>query len=340
MHLGGIVLVTAVVIGGSTVAAGATSSCRVGSRHRGEVVTSVNGVSAKGTCGVAGVAGSFTVVGKRLRIVPVYVTTSPTATTFIDSSDPSPSFGDVCVGNYVKIIGTGSSGTVTASSVAVLPPNVGHLKGVVTSVNGASATGSCGTSGDAGTFTVVGRRLRIVTVGVTTGSPATAFTDSADPSPSFADVCVGVQVEGFGTFSGGSFTASAITVLAAPPSRTVGVVTSVNGVSTAGTCGVSDSAGEFTVVGDWRNGILTVEVTTGTGATTFIDSSDTSPSFQDICVGVDVGAAGTSSAGTLTATQVTVLPPGSGGGSGDSGGGGSGGGGSGGGKHHHHHGGH
>jgi len=70
LHPGTIVLLSGVVIVGSTVAAAAAPANRGGQRHHGgSVVTSVNGVSTAGTCGVAGAAGNFTIVGKHLHIV-------------------------------------------------------------------------------------------------------------------------------------------------------------------------------------------------------------------------------------------------------------------------------
>jgi len=301
LHLGTIVLLSGVVVLGSAVAAGAAPANRGGQRHHGgAVVTSVNGVSTAGTCGVAATAGNFTVVGKHLHIVTVDVSTS---TTFTDSADPTPSFADVCVGNYVKAAGTLSSGTLTATSVAVLPPNTARIKGVVTSVNGVSTAGTCGVSAAAGDFTVVGRHLHIITVDVAT---TTTFTDSADPSPSFADVCVGTDVKALGMFSSGTLTASSVEVLPPKTDHVKGVVTSVNGVSTAGTCGVSGSTGAFTLVPRRHSVILTVNVTS---TTTFSDSADPSPSFADICVGDKIEALGSLSTGVLTAAQLVVLPP-------------------------------
>lgn len=63
------------------------------------------------------------------------------------------------------------------------------------------------------------------------------------------------------------------------------------------------SAGAFTLLGNWRRGIVTVEVAT---TTKFVDATDASPSFADISVGGHVGALGTLSSGTLTATTVAV----------------------------------
>jgi hypothetical protein len=301
LHLGTIVLLSGVVIVGSTVAAAAAPANRGGQRHHGgSVVTSVNGVSTAGTCGVAGAAGNFTIVGKHLHVVTVDVATS---TTFTDSSDPAPSFADVCVGNYVKALGTFSSGTLTTTSVAVLPPNTGRIQGVVTSVNGVPTAGTCGASATTGDFTVVGRHLHIITVEVAT---TTSFTDTADPSPSFLDVCVGADVKALGMFSSGTFTASSVEVIPPRTDHVKAVVTSVNGVSTSGTCGSSGATGAFTLVPRRHAVILTVNVTS---TTTFIDSADPSASFADICVGDKIEALGTLSTSVLTAAQLVVLPP-------------------------------
>jgi hypothetical protein len=264
------------------------------------VVTSVNGVSTVGTCGVARATGAFTFVGRRLRIVTVNVTST---TTFSDVADPAPSFADVCVGDNVKSLGTFASGALTASTVEVLQPKLARTTGIVTAVNGTATTGTCGTSGLAGTFTLVPRRhLRIVTVEVGTTTP---FTDSADPTPSFADVCVGNHVMAVGTVAADTLSATSVAVLPPNQGRDQGLVTSVNGTAATGTCGSSDVAGVFTLVGNWRRGIVTVDVST---TTTFVDAADATPSFADICVGGHVGALGTFSSGTLTATAVAVLP--------------------------------
>lgn len=192
-----------------TVTASSITVLQVTAQLKG-VVSSVNGVSTAGTCGVAGDAGAFTVVGKHLHIRTVNVTTS---TTYTDVSDPTPSFADVCVGNHVKATGTVASGVITASSVAVLPPNLARLKGVVTSVNGTSSSGTCGVAAAAGTFSLVGNwRHGIINGAVTT---TTTFTDSAVTTPSFADVCVGTDVEVLGMFSSGTLTATHVVVLPA-----------------------------------------------------------------------------------------------------------------------------
>jgi hypothetical protein len=264
------------------------------------VVTSVNGVSTAGTCGVAEATGTFTVVGRRLQIVTVTVTST---TTFSDAADTSPSFADVCVGAHLRIMGGGSGGAVSAATITVLPPAQVVARGVVTSVNGAAASGSCGSSGASGSYTFVGSRLLIITVQVTS---ATTFADAADTSPSFADVCVGAQVKTTGTWSSGTFTASSVLVKAPQAMKADGLVTSVNGATASGSCGSSATAGTFTIVARRHGTAVTIDVAT---TTSFADPADPTPSFADVCVGNRTRAVGTSASGTLDATSVAVLPP-------------------------------
>jgi len=260
-------------------------------------------VSVAGTCGSPASSGDFTVVtGRRaLAIITVEVTTS---TTFTDSADTAPSFADICVASHVKALGTFSSGTLSASSVSVLAPRPRHLNGIVTSVNGVSTADTCGAATTAGSFRLVpaNHARLILTVGVTT---STAFTDSADTAPSFADICVGSHLNAVATVSPGALTASSVTVVAPRPRHIQGIVTSVNDVSTAGTCGTSSGPGSFTVVTRAHGqGIVSVEVTS---STTFADSADSAPSFADICVASHLKALGTLLSGTLTASSVSVL---------------------------------
>lgn len=127
-HLGFVPVAVVVILAGSVAGAGAASAGRIAMRHHHGnqgIVTSVNGVATTGTCGTATATGNFTLVGMRRAIVTVDVTP---ATTFTDPAvvSPSlPSFADVCVGSYVKTLGTVASGVLTAASVAILPPR--HL---------------------------------------------------------------------------------------------------------------------------------------------------------------------------------------------------------------------
>ncbi len=128
-HLGIIAPVAIVVIlAGSVVAGGAASASRVAPRHHNVaqgIVTSVNGVSTPvgTTCGVAGTAGIFTLVGMRKTIVPVDV---GTGTTFTDAALTSATFANVCVGGQVRVLGTLSSGTITATAVTIVPRSRHH----------------------------------------------------------------------------------------------------------------------------------------------------------------------------------------------------------------------
>jgi hypothetical protein len=108
--------------------------------------------------------------------------------------------------------------------------------------------------------------------------------------------------------SSDTVTATAVFVSPPPtpkPHAVFGTVASVNGVSTAGTCGVADTAGAFTLTA-FHNTTDTVDVAT---TTTFSEHGVTSPSFADVCVGGKVGAIGTISSNTVTATAVFVSPP-------------------------------
>jgi hypothetical protein len=79
-----------------------------------------------------------------------------------------------------------------------------QVDGTVDSVNGTSTAGTCGTAGATGAFTMTDQEGGTLTVDVTS---TTTFDD-----PSFADVCVGVDVEVTGTLSSGTLTATNVSV--------------------------------------------------------------------------------------------------------------------------------
>jgi hypothetical protein len=247
-------------------------------------------------------------------------------TTFSDAALTSATFGDVCVGDQVRALGTLSSGALAATLVTIVPA---QAQGIVTSVTvGTTAsTTSCGSGGLAGSFTLgsfwalpvataIPQRLTTVDVAVTT-----TYTDPAITSPSFGNVCVGDQVKALGTLSSGVLAATAVTIL---PTQAQGIVTSVtvgtNTTSTTpGSCGTGGATGTFTVASIPPIGIVplpvaamptrlltTVDVT---GTTTFTDAAITSPSFANVCVGGHVEATGTLSSGVLVAAAVTILAP-------------------------------
>jgi hypothetical protein len=177
--------------------------------------------------------------------------------------------------------------------------------GSVSSVNGDSTAGTCGTAGATGSFTVTGWKSTATTVDVTS---ATTFAGSLIAPPTFANVCVGKLVAAVGTLSSDTVTAAKVFVIRAPAPPTqrgaFGTVTSVDGVTTTGTCGTAGAAGSFTLTA-WKSDSSTVDVS---AITTFNDPAADPPSFADVCVGSLVGAVGTVSGDTVTASKVCVVP--------------------------------
>jgi hypothetical protein len=315
-HLGIFVpLAVVAILVASVVAAGAASASRIAPRqHNGVqgIVTSVNGTStpAGTTCGVASASGVFTLVGMRHGIVAIDVTVGTTATAFTDAALTTPTFANVCVGSRVIALGTLASGTLTATSVTVIPA---QAQGIVASVNGIStpAGTTCGVAGASGTLTLTGgmRRQAVTTVDITGGT--TTFRDAALTAPTFANVCVGSRVIALGTLSAGTLTATLVTIV---PAQAQGIVTAMTVAGLTATCGSSGDSGTLTLGGmrpmpvfanaPWL--VTTVDITGGT--TTFTDVALTAPTFANVCVGSRVIALGTLSAGTLTATLVTIVP--------------------------------
>jgi hypothetical protein len=324
------------------------------------VVASVNGTATAGTCGTAATAGSFTLAvgwwgwdGHAGTFQPdhsghtltVDVTTS---TAYVDPATTSPSFADVCVGDHAGVAGSDSDGTIAASEVYVATP-VSRAEGTVSAVDGSTAAGTCGVAAAAGSFVIGtastqpaadksgghgsgwsgwgdGGSSSPVTVDVTA---ATTFVEPGNSSASFADVCVGSQVGAAGTSSSsGVLSAASVYV---QPSRAFGIVTSVNGTTTAGTCGTAGGTGTFIVLqggdahgwlpDDGQGGSATPVTVDVTSSTTFYTPGKSSASFADVCVGSFAAATGSSSSGALDASTVFVLPAKSGSGGGGGGGG-------------------
>ena len=332
LHLGICVPVAVVtILVASVVAAGAASASRIAPRqHNGVqgIVTAmtVTDGSPTATCGTSGGSGSFTLPGRRHGIGTIDVTAS---TTFTDAALTPPSsatFANVCIGSRVIALGTLSAGVLTATLVTIVPA---QAQGTVTAITGAAAGTTCGASGDTG-FTLGGgfRPAPVVTtfpghvttVVLSTGTPATTFTDAALTPPTlatFANVCVGIRVIALGTLASGTLTATLVTVI---PAQAQGIVTAITGGTGTPACGTTPVTGTvpFTLGGGFRPTpvvttfpglVTTVDVT---GTTTFMDAALTSPAsvtFANVCVGSRVIALGTLSSGVLAATLVTVVPP-------------------------------
>ena len=217
--------------------------------HRDPVVagkvTAVDGSTATGTCGSSGATGTFTLTDLEGTTVTVDVTSS---TAFFDRADSAPSFVDVCVGTRSAVLamrpisaGTLTAGTLTAGKVFVMVP--GHHDAQETTetqtsdptehATGSRSSGAPWTDGTSGLGTAlddVGSAARTVDGRVTsTGAssitlgrdgdpitvavtPSTTFTGRTGPSTLTA-INVGDVVHVTGTESGGTFTASAVTIV-------------------------------------------------------------------------------------------------------------------------------
>ncbi len=308
--------VLAVAGGAGAGVAGAAANGNAPAAHG--VVTEVNGSTAPGTCGTTGGTGSFVVTDTKNTTPPTTVVTTvnvTAATTFLEHKVTSPSFANLCVGDKAVAVGNAAAGTLAANAVTIsLPPTV-HLYGMVTSVNGVTTAGTCGTAGASGSFglsTVTGTTTVDTTVAV---DASTAFTLKGVASPSFANACVGYRATAVGAESGGTITATDVALKApkAPkPLHVAGVVTSIGGVTTPGTCGVAGNAGTFTIqstnsattpptVTNW-----TVNVTAGTA---YSAKKVASATFANVCVGGKTVSLGVTVSGALDAVAVAAWAP-------------------------------
>ena len=271
-------------------------------QHVNGTVTSVNGSSTPGSCGTAGTSGDFTVTSQSTTYT---VDVGANSTTFQERGVTTPSFAIVCPGDVVRAVGAISTDNIlTATLVTVIAPQPQHVNGTVTSVNGSSATDSCGTAGTPGDFTVSSQGT---TYTVDVGASSTTFQGKGVPTPSFAIVCPGDKVRAMGAITTGNIlTATRVTLIPPRPRHVNGTVVSVNGSSTPGSCGTAGTSGDFTVAS--QKTTSTVDV--GASSTTFQEKGVTAPSFAIVCTGEKVRALGAMATGNvLTATRVTLIPP-------------------------------
>ena len=158
----------------------------------------------------------------------------------------TPTFADVCVGEHVGAFGIITSGTMAATSVFVTPPPApkpSFVSGTVTSVNGTATAGTCGATGSAGAFVVNGQHGASSTVDVST---TTTFSEHGVSAPTFANVCVGERVGALGIITTGTMAATSVFIIPPPapkPHAVFGMVASVNGTDTTGTCGTAGDSG-------------------------------------------------------------------------------------------------
>ena len=199
----------------------------------------------------------------------------------------------------VLVVGFGAAGI--AGAAADSAPHGGAF-GMVVSVNGSTAAGACGVAGAAGTYTIASGHHEQTVVDVT---ETTTFSGRGLSSPSFANVCVNEAAGARGTVSDGVLTATSVRIWSRPsksPVSAFGLVTSVNGSTTAGACGVAGQPGTFTITS--RDSSQTVVNVTAT--TKFRERDVSSPSFAGVCVNTTVRAAGTTSNGELNADGVQI----------------------------------
>ena len=184
-------------------------------------VTAVGTDTSSGACGTAGASGSFTVSAYHSATSWTVDVSAPPATTFVVPGVTSPSFANVCVGEWAGAVGTLDAGTDTVDPTTevfvapvVSPPVPRGVFGTVTAIGSDTASGACGTAGAAGTFTVTAwRQSTPWTVTVSTSDPTTTFVEPGVPGATFADVCVGSLVGVLGTANSSDYTVIADQVL-------------------------------------------------------------------------------------------------------------------------------
>jgi hypothetical protein len=273
-------------------------------------VTSVNGSTTPGACGTSDNSGVYllsTTEGNPPTQVVTTVTVTPT-TAFVEHKVATPSFADVCVGDKTAVVGSDVDFSMTALAVAIKIPKPTHVYGLITSVNGTTAQGSCGTAGADGIFTLVTIVDSTPTDSTVYVDGGTTFVQKKVSDASFADVCVGDQADAIGPVTDGVVVADLVTVRVPRAIKLKGAVISVNGDSTSGVCGVADSGGGFTIQSTHHGVSLTysIAVTTSTG---YAEAGVTTATFADVCVGNRVEAIGATSGGVLTADAVAIYPP-------------------------------
>lgn len=181
--------------------------------HTYGTVTAVNGVSTTGTCGSAHDSGDFTlstIVNSAPVVTTVFVTSD---TKFEGAQNAKDTFANVCVDDYAQATGIVVGSTVLASSVTVhvpKPPAPIHVSGTVTSVNGTSATGTCGSADQAGNFVVTWTDKEGTVINTTVNVTATTPFAGKTGATSFAQVCVGTRAAAIGDNSSGALDALSV----------------------------------------------------------------------------------------------------------------------------------
>ncbi len=290
--------------------AGATAQAKGRAPSVSGVVTAVDGDATPGVCGTAGATGSFTLTttGATPTDHGVDVTA---ATAFAEKQVVAPTDADVCVGYDASAIGVQTGDEVAADAVSVRVPTSTREFGTVLSVNGVSDSGACGTADTPGWFS-----LSTLVDGVQVTSTVYVLSETKFKEPSvsgatFADLCVGDVADADGPVVDGSVLATSVKfhVPKTPaPLHVKGLVSSVNGDATAGTCGVADTAGSFVVTWTDRSG-APVDTTVDVTATTPYSARTGASSFAAVCVGSKSSVIGDDdTSGALDALAVATYP--------------------------------
>lgn len=301
--------VTALTVVALGLTAGVAGAAKGSAPSVSGSVTAVNGVTAPGTCGTAGSTGNFTLTTGGATPAVHTVDVTP-ATSFVQKKVAAPTFANVCVGYNATAIGVQTDFVVAASGVSIHVPKPTHAFGTVTDVGGVSTAGTCGTAQTDGTFTLstlVSGSPVVTTVFVT---PNTKFNVSHVGTSTFAGLCVGSYAQAEGLAVGGTVLASSVKVkIPKPPTpaHVKGMVSSVNGASTAGTCGIAATAGSFVITWTDRTSAVVNTIVVVTATTPFAGRGLVT-SFADVCVGAKSSVVGNNSSGALDAVSVATYP--------------------------------
>jgi hypothetical protein len=270
----GLVMSVAIVAAGAGVASAASAHHFPGGLGRPTAAGEV--LSAPTTTGT----GSTFTISSRGQTVTVDVSGT---TNYVEQSTPSPSVGDVGVGDFVALYGTESGTTVTATEVNIFVPKSMRPAPVV------AGTVEATPAVDATDFLIMTLSGTTVTVDV---SSTTTYFETGLAAATLLDVSQGESVVIFGTGTSPTVTASEVAIHRAP-FVSAGTVTSTTGLPTS-----------FTIT-TWNSGTLTVDVSAGTIYTQF-GSTVTIAAITD---GARVGVFGTTSGTTATAGEIVIAEP-------------------------------
>jgi len=307
-------------IAGATTSAGSTGTPPAGHAPHGALSFGGKAPAASGKVATIG-TDTFTLTGFSGATTTVDVSSS---TTYTDPGVTSATFADLKTGDLVAVVGTLSSGTVTATAVYLVGPGAfgghrgpggpggfagaGRAGGAVGRPTASGKVTSVGTD----SFTITGPKSSVLTVDV---SGSTTYSDPGVTSPSFSNVKVGEQVAVVGTKTSDTVAATKVLIgRAGGPGRSSGKRPSTSSGSHAShakpAASVPFTAGKVKTVGtdsftltNAKGTVVTVDVSS---STKYSDPGVASASFSDVKVGEQVAVSGKDSSNTVTATSVFI----------------------------------